>query len=243
MSLSSDTMTPADIAAVTNGGGFGGFGGEGSWFIIILFLFAFLGWGGRGGYGGNSGAADNYVLASDFATIQRQISDSTNSTERKLDSITNGICDLGYTNAQLINGIDKSITAAQIAQMQSANAIQSQIASCCCDVREGIAGVNYNISTQTNALQNAMCNNTRDILENQNANSRAILDALNKQTLEAKNERIAELQNKVNALNLAASQSAQNNYLINQLRPCPVPAYAVPNPFNYGNCGCSCACA
>lgn len=233
MSLTTSEMTPADIAAVTNGGGFGGWGGESFWFIIILFLFAFSGWGN--GYGGSGGAANNYVLASDFATIQRQLSDGFGGVEKGIDTIRNGLCDGFYTNAQLINGVNTNI-------LQTGNNIASKISDCCCQTREAIAGVNYNISSQTNALQNAMCLNTRDIIANQDANSRAILDALNQQLLESKNEKIADLQSKVNNLNLAASQAAQNNYLIGQLRPSPIPAYPVANPYAYQSCGCNCGC-
>lgn len=234
-------MSPADYAAIT--GNSNGFGNGDSWWIILLFLAIFGGWG-NGGYGGNrgggygSGANDNYVLTSDFAI-----------TERKLDSITNGLCDLGYTQAQLINN-------AQINQMQNANAIQSQIAQCCCDTREAISGINYNMAMNTNALQNAVqtgfCqtnyngqSNTRDIIESQNNNTRAILDAIQANKVEALKDRIAEQSQQITALNLAASQQAQNAYLIDQLgTKCPIPAYLTCNPnapLNYSvNYGCGC---
>lgn len=224
MSLTTGEMTPADLAAVT--GNNNGFMNDGAWWIIILFLFA--GWG-RGGIGGGGGVTDGYVLTSDFANI-----------ERKLDGVNNGLCDGFYTQAQLINGVNAAITQNTIADMQNANAIQSQLASCCCENRQAIAGVNYNIATATNTIQQTLCNNTRDIVDNQNCNARAILDALTQQRIEAKDEKIATLNAQVNALNLAASQVAQNQYLINQLRPCPTPAYTVPNPYAYNGCGCGC---
>lgn len=107
------------------------------------------------------------------------------------------------------------------------------------------------MAMNTNVLQQTLCNNTRDIIENQNANYRAIHEELVANKLEAKNDRIAEQQNEINALRLAASQERQNNYLIDQLKPCPSPSYIVPNPnccYNYGingygynnNCGCNC---
>lgn len=252
MGLSATDMSPADIAAVTGnrGGGFDGFGENGAWWIIILFLFAFCGWGGNGfGGGGAQGAANNYVLASDFATLQRQLSDGFGGQERRTDAIVNGLCDGFYAQAQLVNGVNtnlaqqgyetrNAITQAQISAMQNANAIQTQIAGCCCDVREGIQGVNYNLATQACGLGNQVNNSARDIVDNQNANTRAILEALNRQELAAKDAKIAEQSQMINGLQLAASQSAQNAYLINQLRPCPVPAYNVPNPF--AGCGCGC---
>lgn len=274
MSMTTECMTPADIAAVTgncNGNGNGGaWGGEWSSWIIIFLIFAMFGWGGnRGfgnGYGGGNGggAADNYVLASDFATLQRMIGDGNNMLERKLDNVNNGLCDGFYTQAQLIAGVNQNIatngyetrnaiTQAQIAEMQNSNALQAQIAQCCCDTREAIAGVNYNMAMNTNtvtqAVNNGFCqtnfnnqNNTRDIIENQNGNTRAILDALTAQRIEAKDAKIAEQAANIQALNLAASQAAQNTYLVNQLRPCPSPAYVVPNPYccntGYNNCNC-----
>lgn len=253
-------MSPADFAAISGNNNNDGFmGGNGAWWIIILFLFAFCGgWGnGFGGFGGGSqGAADNYVLASDFATIQRQLSDGFNSIDNALDRQNAGICDLGYTQAQLINN-------ASMAQIQSANAIQSQIASCCCDIREGISGVNYNMAMNSNALQSAIntgfCQtnfngqtNTRDIIDSQNANTRAILEAINANKVEALKDRIAEQNQMINSLQLTASQVAQNQYLVERLNPnpCPQPAYVVQPPqtisfpntcgvANYNNCGCN----
>lgn len=244
-------MSPADYAAIT--GNNNGFGNGDSWWIIILFLAIFSGWGnGNRGFGGGSGsgASDNYVLASDFATIQRQLSDGFNSIDNALDRQNAGICDLGYTQAQLINN-------ASMAQMQSANAIQSQMASCCCDIREGISGVNYNLAMNANGIQNAVqtgfCqtnfnnqSNTRDILESQNANTRAILDAIQANKVEALKDRIAEQNQMINSLQLTASQTAQNAYLVEKLNPnkCPIPAYLTCNPnapLNYSvNYGCGC---
>ena len=108
------------------------------------------------------------------------------------------------------------------------------------------------MAMNTNALQQTLCNNTRDIIENANANYRAIHEELVANKLEAKNDRIAELTAQVSKLQLAASQEAQNNYLVSKLgTKCPEAAYIVPNPnccynysvngFGYGN-GCGCGC-
>lgn len=242
MSLTSENMTPADIAAVTgnHGSGFGFGGNDGAWWIIILFLFCFAG-GWNGGFGGGrGGAADNYVLSSDFAI-----------TERKLDGISNGLCDGFYAQAQLVNGTNMALANGfsqaelsranqQAATMAQLNNIAMAQQNCCCENRQAIAGVNYNMATQTAALQNTICGSTRDIIDNQNAGTRAILDAMNAQAMEQKNERISELQAQVQQLNLAASQSMQNSYLISQLRPSPVPAFSVPNPYAFNGCGCGC---
>ncbi len=233
-------MGPADIAALTRNSG--GFGGDGAWWIIILFLFAFAGGWGNGGYGGGgrSGAADNYVLSSDFAM-----------TERKLDGINNGLCDGFYSQAQLTNGVQMSLangfagaqlersnqTASILTQMANNAAAQQQ---CCCDLRSDIAGVNYSIAQQTNNLQHTMCVNTRDIIDNSNANFRSINDRLTAMEMARKDEKIAEQNQRINSLELAASQCNQNSYLISQLRPAPVPAFSVPNPYAYSGCGCNC---
>lgn len=234
------------VMEVGNNSGFGnGFGnGDGAWWIIILLLF---GWGrnGFGGFGGNGGIGENYVLQTDFATI-----------ERKLDGINNGICDSTFALNNTINsgffGVQNALcqgfNGLNVAYLQGTNSISSQLASCCCDLRQqladcccttqrGLDAINYNNVINTNAIQQTLCTNTRDIIENQNANYRALHEELVANKLEAKNDRIAEQQNEINALRLRASQEAQNNYLIERLDPnkCPVPAYVVngPTPVNF----------
>lgn len=280
MSLTSESMTPADIAAVTGNNGNGMWGDGGAWWIIILFLFVFCGWGNGNGWGNNggAGAADNYVLASDFATLQRQIDSSTASLERKSDAINSGLCDGFYAqnttalngfsnvNQNLCNGFAQAelsrangqmnlmqqMNANNITAMQNANALQSQLAQCCCDNREAIAGINYNMAMNTNALQHSVesgfcqtnynnASNTRDIIDNQNSNARAILDALNAQQLAAKDAKIAEQNQQIFGLQLAASQQAQNNYLVQTLKPAPVPSFPAGQLYGYMN-GCCNPC-
>lgn len=124
--------------------------------------------------------------------------------------------------------------------MQNTNALQSQLANCCCETREAIQGINYNLATNTCALQNTMNNNTRDILDNQNSNTRAILDFLT-------NDKIATLQAENSDLKRAASQdrqsalivtemNAQTQRLINSINPSPIPAFQVPAPYAYAGC-------
>ena len=109
------------------------------------------------------------------------------------------------------------------------------------------------MAMNTNSIQQTLCNNTRDIIENQNANYRALHDEIVANRIEDKNAQIAAQQNEINSLRLAASQEKQNNYLISQLgTKCAEPAYIVPNPnccynynvtgFGYGNNGCGCGC-
>lgn len=250
-------LTASDVALLSgrngNNDGFGD--GMGAWWIIVFIIFAFMGFGrnGFGGFGGNgSGATDNYVLASDFATIQRQLSDGFGDLTSQTRYIQNGICDGFYAmNTSLLNGFAGVNNSIMTNGYETRNAIQgvsSQLANCCCDIREGIQGVNYNLATNTCALQNTMNMNTRDIVDTVNANYRALHDEIVANRIEDKNAQITAQQNEINALRLSASQAKQNAYLINELKPCPNPAYIVPNPnccynygvTNYGNCcnGC-----
>lgn len=228
MSLSEGmpTMTMPVTPANGSGNGFG-FGGDGAWFLIILFLFAFCGWGGNGwGNNGNSGGVvDGYVLASDFSNI-----------ERKMDLINGGLCDGFYAvNNTLLTGFgnaELSRANQQAALMQQLSAMQMQAANCCCENRAAVAQVRYDMATQACDTRNTVQNATRDIVENQNANSRAILDFLT-------NSKMRDLESANQELRLAASQAAQNNYLISQLRPTPIPAYASCNPWAGSYTGCS----
>ena len=233
MSISEGMPTMTMPVAPANGSGNGfGFGGDGAWFLIILFLFAFCGWGGNGwGNSGNSGGVvDGYVLASDFSNI-----------ERKMDLINGGLCDGFYAvNNTLLTGFgnaELSRANKQAALMQQLSAMQMQAANCCCENRAAIAQVRYDMATQACDTRNTVQNATRDIVENQNANSRAILDFLT-------NSKMRDLESANQELRLAASQAAQNNYLISQLRPTPIPSYQSCNPWAAGSyTGCSgCGC-
>lgn len=217
-----------------NGGNNGGWGDDFAWIIILFLIF---GWGNRGfgnGFGGGSGAADGYILATDMAQL-----------DNKIDRVNQGLCDGFYTTAQQIYGIQNTLcqgfNGLNVAYLQGNYNLSSQLADCCCGLKtqlsdcccrieRGIDGINYNNALQTNALQQTLCNNTRDIIENQNANYRAIHEELVANKLEAKNDRIAELTSQVNKLQLAASQERQSNYLLSELKPCPSAAYIVPNP-------------
>ena len=241
----SSNCNTASVPLVANidGNGNNGTWGDGGWLWIIVVFALLFGWGGNGfGWGGNNGR-DGYPCATQAdvrAAVDQQtlvskidqqtyglsstftaLNDNLNSNFRNID---NAICTLGYQNQQGFNTLG----------------FQNQ--QCCCEtqrlIERGFADTNYNIATQTNAIQNAMCNNTRDIIDNQNANSRAVLDFL-------VNDKLATLQSENQNLKLAASQAAQNQYLVNELRPCAKPAYITCNPYtaSYGfglnnNCGC-----
>ena len=248
-------LTASDVALLSgrngNNDGFGD--GMGAWWIIVFIIFAFMGFGrnGFGGFGGGNGSiADNYVLASDFATIQRQLSDGFGDLTSQSRYIQNGLCDGFYAmNTSLLNGfagVNNSIMTNGYETRNAINNLSSDLASCCCQTQRAIDGVNYNLATNTCALQNTMNMNTRDIVDTVNANYRALHDEIVANRIEDKNAQIQAQQNEINALRLSASQSAQNAYLLSELKPCPSPSYIVPNPnccYNYqvtSGCGCGC---
>lgn len=235
----------------TNNGGFGSFGSD--WIGLIVIL-ALLGWGGNGfGFGGNRN--DGYPCATQ-ADVRAAVDQQT--LISKIDQQTYGLSSTFTALNDNLNsnfrGIDNAICTLGYQNQQGFSNLSAQLASCCCEtgraIERGFADTNYNLATQTNAIQNAMCNNTRDIIDNQNANSRAVLDFL-------VNDKLATLQAENQNLKLKASQAEQNAYLLNELKPCPSPAYVVQPPtqvtfpvntcgqfsgYGYNNsCGCGCA--
>lgn len=245
MAYSEGGLSASDVALLTgNNNGFGG-NGDNAWWIILFLIF---GWGRNGfggGYGGGSGAADNYVLATDFATIERKL-DSVNSgicdaTFALNNTITNGFANTQQTLCQGFSGVNQAISNSAFNTERGLWNLSSQFADCCCQTQRAIDGVNYNMAMNTNGIQQTLCSTTRDLIENQNANYRALHDEIVANRMEDKNAQIAAQQNEINALRLAASQAKQNSYLVNELRPCPVPAYITCNPYqSYNPCGCGC---
>lgn len=234
----------SDIAAASGNRNNDDMWGGNAWWIIILLLF---GWG-RNGWGGNGGGAtDGYVLATDFANI-----------ERKLDGINNGICDSTYEIVNGMNGnfrtLDGAICNLGYQALQNTNAIQTQLADCCCKTQQNIQENTTQGVMNTNAIQRQIENCCCD-LEKANMQNRFDAQAYNCNTLQAidkigdriidymANEKAQALRDENQALRLAASQSAQNQYIINALRPMPVPAYSSCNPWaaSYG-CGCNNGC-
>ncbi len=246
MSLSSDgaVMTmPVQPAYQGGNGGFGGWGGDWASWIILFLIFGMFGWGGYGGgWGGNSGNGLGSPSGQGWATradinegfalngLQTGQSGILSAVTNGFHGVDNAICNLGY-----------------------------QLQDCCCQTQRAVDGVNYNLSTQGAATQaaiqgvrydmatkacdtrNTIQNSTRDIIDNQNANSRAILDFLTQ-------DKIATLTAENQSLKFQASQAAQNAFftanqeaqtaeLIRRINPMPVPAYQVPNP--YAGCGCN----
>ena len=212
-------------------GGYGNngiFGNDWAW-IVILLLFGYggRGFGGFGGFGGGCGSpcATQADLAAGFNN----------------SAVLSGINGIDSALCQGFNGINTAILQNGYNTQAGLNALQHSLDSCCCTTQRAIDSVKYENATNTCAIQNTIQNTTRDVIENANANSRAILDFLTQ-------DKIATLTAENQSLKFAASQSAQNAFitanqeaqtaeLIRRLgRDCPVPAYVVPNPnccYNY----------
>ena len=219
----------------SNGGDFG-FGGGGWGGLLGLIVVASLfGWGGMGGFGGYGGGAGLQGMAT-RADINEGF--ALNNITGGITAIQQGICDSTYALNNAITGIGH------------------QISDCCCQTGRAIDGVNYNLASQFAALNNNLCGISRDIIDNQNANTRSLMDFLVNDkisTLTAENQslKFAASQAQQNAF-ITANQEAQTAELIRRLgRDCPVPAYVVPNPnccygnptgVGYGNNGCGCGC-
>lgn len=227
----------SDIAAVTGRNGSGdGMWGDGGWWIILLFLFA--GWGGRGFGGFGSGGFDGVPATQ--ADVRAAVDQQT--LISKLDQQTYGLADSTYALNSAItagfHGADSAICNMGYQTQAGFNTLAHQIADCCCEngraMERGFADLGYAMATQSNAIQQSLSTSTRDIIDANNAGIRSILDFLT-------TDKIATLQAENQSLKFAASQAAQNAYLVNELRPCPVPAYTVANPYccntYYSACG------
>lgn len=222
----------SDIAAVSGRGVEDGFfGGNNGWWIILLFLFA--GWGGNGFGFGNRGGAVAATTEDVRAAVDQQTLIS------KLDQQTYGLADSTYALNNAIttgfHGVDTAVCNLGYNMQAGFNGLGHQLSDCCCAtqrlIEKGFADTNYNMATQMCDTRRAIADSARDIIDNQNAGVRSILDFLTQ-------DKIATLTAENQSLKFAASQAAQNAYLVNELRPAPVPAYPVANPYAgyYGNC-------
>lgn len=260
--------TLSDIAAVSGNGNSNGFGigNEGIWIILLFVLLANGGWGYNGFGGGHGGVSENYTLISDMGQLERKIDgvysgicDSTfalnNSIKDGFASATNVMTQgfAGLNTGMVQQGFEtrNAITQDTIANMQGFNSVNSAIKDCCCQTQQNLKDVQYNMAMQTNGITNAVntgfCqtnynnqNNTRDLMENQNANTRAILDAIQANKVEALKDRIAEQDRRLYAYQLEESQLRQTHDITNRLAPYPIPAYVVQNPncCPTNTCGC-----
>lgn len=243
-------LSAADVAAVTGNGGFGSFGGDGAWLILILLLFAAFNGNGWGGYG-NGGAMpyqfnnanndvqrgfDHQAVMAGIGAIQNGLSDAAVSQCNQTQAMMAGFASLGN---QMCNDRFDTITTLN----NGHNAIM-----------QNLADLKYTIASEACADRAAVNTGVRDIIQNQNQNTQAILDKLCQQEIDALKAQNANLQTQINLANLQASQNGQTAQILadnaaqtatlrQALNPTPVPAYVVQNPNgcgcnNFNNCGC-----
>lgn len=250
MSLSYDNngnlVMPVSPMGYGNNNGF--LGGDGAWWLIVLLL---IGWGGNGFGNGFGGGATN--VGND---VQRGFDQSA--VMNGLTGITSAITS-GFANAETADNARQMANMQQAFATQSAisggiNTLASQLANCCCENRLATANLNATILAENCADRAAVSDALRDVIVNQNAGIQRILDTMCQDKIDAKNEKIAELQNQLTMANLAASQNAQTAQIMadnsaqtaaleHYLNPTPIPAYMVQNPNCCGNyfngCGCN----
>ena len=259
------------------GGGFGGgFGNDGGWAWIIIILALLGGFNGNG-FGGGYGGNNEYAwLSNGQKDIMQNTNDGFNTLQlaNQLTGISSGVqnlstqlCNSTANVVSAINGgfanAETAENARQIANMQQLFGLSTQFADCCCENRLANCQTQNIIQNEGNSTRFADANNTRDIITNATANTQAILDKLCqleldgvKAQVEAKNDKIAELQSELQRADLRASQTAQNAFisqgfanevdqLYNRLSNCPVPSTPVygRTPIftcpNNNSCGCS----
>jgi len=212
-----------------------------------------FGWG-RGGFGGFGGGGASTDPGLQGLATRADVNEAIafNGVERGISAIQQGICDstfaLNNTMTNGFHGVDTAICNLGYQTQTGFNSLGAQLAQCCCDTQAAIQGVRYDMATQACDTRNTIQNSTRDIIDNANANSRAILDFLTQ-------DKIATLTAENQSLKFQASQAAQNAFitanqeaqtaeLIRRINPMPVPAYQVPNPYAgcgcYSSCGCGC---
>ena len=283
MNGNSGIVPTIDLATNNNGGfaypypvmsgfgnsGFGGFGGDSAiWLIVLLALI----WGNNNGNGGFFGGGNNFDNGYAWLSNgQKEIMNNTNngfdtlhlsnqleSTRSSLNDISQAICNsTASINSNVSNGFYGAEIAAnnrQLSYLNSLNDINTSLLNCCCENRLATCQTQNIVQNEGNSTRFADANNTRDIITNATANTQAILDKLCQLELDAKNDKIVDLQREVLMKDLQASQTAQNSFiaqgfanevdqLYNRLSNCPVPStpvYGRTPIFTCNNNGCGC---
>lgn len=242
------TPSVADIAAVTRNNDGNGFGDGNGWWVLIILFAIFGGWGNGNGWG----AGNNGQTAID-ASLQRGF--DTQAIIGKLDGLNNGVCDLGFaiqgqTNAigtQVMQGnfgLQQAINNVAVGAMQNTNALQTQLAECCCENRAAIAQVRYDMATDTCAIKNEVHQTGDAIIQNQTAGfnmlNQTIKDGFCNLEIREMQRENAELRQRLNNCDRDAALQGTASYIINSVRPTPVPAWPVQNPWAGCNCNSGC---
>lgn len=272
MALTDENGMVMPVSPFMGGGNNGfGFGGDGAWLILFILLACGGGWGGFGGLGGFGGGLgvdfpwllngqqnvmngvnqgfDNAALTSQLSAIQTALTTGFGNAEvancnRAMDSMQTA-----YTNE--IASLERNF-ASQTANAQGFTNLASQLANCCCENRLATANLGSDIAREACADRQAVNDGIRDVIASQTAGFQRILDQMCSDKIDAKNEKIAELQSQLQMAQLAATQNEQTaqiqagqrnlaNEVESFIKPPINPAYIVPNPYAYyGNtCGCN----
>lgn len=248
---SNNGVSLSDIAAVMRNNDDGGFGGNGAWWIILVFAFMWFGGFGGNGWGANNGSAgSNFFsaintdyLANGLRDIQSGLTQSFQTLNNEL---LNGFCDnrnaFAQNTASIIAAVTNGFNTQNLTNLQNSNDIRSDIYANTVGGLQNTQALQMSLNQMSNenrsdfcAMNNNNSNNTRDIIDAINSGNQMLANMIQQDKVDAMQNKIDELQAQVQQQNLAASQAAQNNYLVNTLRPLPVPAYYVQNP--YCNCG------
>ena len=259
---------PYPVIGGFGGNGFGGFGGDGAiWIILIIALLGGFN-NGNGGWGGNNSFDNGYAWLSNG---QKEIMTNTNNgfdtlhLSNQIEGVRDGIYGLSNqmcnSTSDIVSAVNNGFYNSEISannrainQMQDTFALSRQFADCCCENRLGIANLNSTILSENCADRAALADGLKDVLINQTANTQRILDQLCNDKIDAKNEKIADLERQLSMKDLQASQVAQNAFiaqgfanevdqLYNRLNSCPVPStpvYGRTPIFTCNNNGCGC---
>lgn len=262
MSITASELTPADIRACTcgndgyNNGGM--FGNDWAW-IIILLLFGY-GRNGFGGFGGGYGIGGNGAPCATQADVRAAVDQQT--LISKIDQQTYGLADsftaLNNTLNNNFRGIDNAICTLGYQSAQHASNLSSELAQCCCDTRAAIGEVNTGIERSGWQISKQISDCCCDI-EKMNLQNRFDAQAYNCNTLQAIDKLGDRIESRMTAMEAARTRElldaertknavlqgqidrAQLRYdIVNDVRPCPQPAYITCNPYAYTN-PCSCA--
>lgn len=263
------------------GGGYGnGMNGDGWWILLLFLLLGNRGWG-NGGFGGGSGSGDSLYP---WMNQSNQINDgfrdqmiNNNVTEIRsgVTSLQNQICnccgDIQMALANGFAGVEQGANARQTANMQQAFAAQTAVTqgmndigmglqNCCCENRANIADLKYTVATENCADRAAISEGIRDVIQATQAQTQTILNQMNQDKLDQKNDTINQLRQEllysrgqasqdVQTAQLIAAQTAQTDAIYSRFRDCPVgtmpvygntPIFSCPQTYN--GCGCNNGC-
>ena len=260
---------PYPVMSGGNGGFGSGFGGDSAIWLIVLLALIWGRNGNNGGIMGGSGFDEGYAWLSNgqkeimnntsqgFDTLQ--LSNNIQDVSNGINSLSNQLCNCCADMNQTVNSgfFNAEIAAAnrQMANMNQAFDLSRQFADCCCENRLGIANLTSTVISENCADREALSNGIRDIVSNQTANTQRILDQLCQDKIDAKNDKIADLERQLTMADLRASQIAQTaqitagqqtsaNQLFDLLNSCPIPCTPVygRTPIftcnNNNGCGC-----